>query len=42
MGPQPLGHGYDEITYLNQAHPRVFQWGHNLSVMDTVTKCTIS
>ena len=27
MGPQPLGHGYPKI-------PK-FQWGHNLSVMDT-------
>ena len=36
MGPQPVGHGY-------KVHPggiptpvvMMFQWGHNLSVMDT-------
>ena len=42
MGPQPLGHGYVEYAVKGSESALVFQWGHNLSVMDTVAKCTIS
>ena len=34
MGPQPLGHGYVVVWFKKRNHSE-FQWGHNLSVMDT-------
>ena len=39
MGPQPLGHGYYGVWRDEDAiKPWEFQWGHNLSVMDTILK----
>ena len=35
MGPQPVGHGYREMREEEYEEIRRFQWGHNLSVMDT-------
>ena len=40
MGPQPLGHGYQWLMSEYPWRRMRFQWGHNLSVMDTSSKNT--
>ena len=42
MGPQPHGHGYTYNIDERTDHEETFQWGHNLTVMDTAPKCKIS
>ena len=38
MGPQPHGHGYQIREWRTATHDKGFQWGHNLTVMDTMIK----
>ena len=43
MGPQPLGHGYHLVVRIPQFLLQGgFKWGHNLSVMDTLTERSLT